>query len=187
MSRPSANLRLFVGLYPPVEIAERLIASLRRLDLPPHRLTPLEQVHLTLQFVGDLPSRQLEATIESVKRATGGLTRFSLTPLRLITLPNRNRAPARLAAAETDAPPALLELQRRLATRLARNVRKRPGDRFLAHITLCRFRSPKRMGPLEHDLDLPVFEVDEIRLMRSELKPTGAVHHELIACPLGGN
>lgn len=187
MSKPSANLRLFVGLYPPREIAEELIASLHRLDLPAHRLTPPEQVHLTLQFIGDTPSRQLDATIESVRRATGGLKGFSLTPLRLITLPNRNRAPARLVAAETSAPATLLELQRRLASRLARNVRKRPGDRFLAHITLCRFRSPKRMPPLEHDLDLPGFAVDQVRLMRSELKPTGAVHHEVIACPLGGD
>ena len=186
MTKPSANLRLFVGLYPPLDIAEKLIASLHRLDLPPLRLTPPAQVHLTLQFIGDTPSRQLDATIESVERATGGLTRFSLAPLRLISLPNRGRAPARLVAAETDAPPALLELHRRLATRLARNVRKRPGDRFLAHITLCRFRSPKRIPPLEHDLDLPGFVVDQVRLMRSELKPTGAVHHELIACPLGG-
>ncbi|UCD74498.1 MAG: RNA 2',3'-cyclic phosphodiesterase [Phycisphaerales bacterium] len=184
MSKPTANLRLFVGVYPPREIAERLVAGLHRLKLPPHRFTPLPQVHMTLQFIGDTPSRQLDATIESVQRATGGLSGFSLTPLRLITLPNRRGAAARLVAAETDAPPTLLELQRRLAGRLARNARKRPGDRFLPHLTLCRFRSPARIPPLEHDLDLPGFAVEQLRLMRSELKPTGAVHEEVIVCPL---
>lgn len=186
MAKPSANLRLFVGVYPPQEIAERLLASLHELDLPQHRATHLSQVHLTLQFIGDTPSSKLEAAVESVEKATGGLGPFSLKPLRLMTLPNRDRAPARLVAAETEAHATLLELQSRLATRLAGNVRRKPGDRFLPHITLCRFRSPSRIPAVDHGLELPAFAVEEIRLMRSELKPSGAVHRQVIACPLTG-
>ena len=185
MVRPSANLRLFVGVYPPQVIAERLVGHLHRLKLPPHRFTPLPQVHMTLQFIGDTPVAELEETIESVERSTGGLSGFELTPLKLMTMPPKDGAPQRLVAAETDAPATLLELQRRLAIRLAGNVRRRPGDRFLPHITLCRFRSPTRMPRLDEPIELPSFAVNEIRLMRSTLKPAGAVHEEVVVCALG--
>jgi len=183
MSKPRNNLRLFVGAYPPPELARRMLKAVGGLGLPNHRLTPPEQVHLTLQFIGDRPAKQLDETIESVKLAAGGLTAASLEPLRLISLPERG--PVRLVAAETDAPPTLLELHRRLAQRLAGNVRRRPGDRFLPHITLCRLRTPSRMERVDEPLALPAFPLREIRLMRSTLLPGGAQHHRLAAFFLG--
>ena len=184
MAKPRDNLRLFVGLYPPAEMAEQMLAALADLKLPPHRLTPLDQVHMTLQFIGDTPVKDLDATIESVERARSGLPAIELVPLRLMALPRRG--PARLVAAETDAPPTLLELHRRLATRLARNARERPGDRFLPHLTLCRFRAPTRIGALDEPLALAAFPVEEVRLMRSTLHPDGAKHHEVAVFPLQG-
>jgi 2'-5' RNA ligase len=184
MARPRDNLRLFVGVYPPPEVAGRMLAALGDLRLPPHRLTPVGQLHMTLQFIGDTPVKDLDATVESVDRSRAGLPPFELKPLRLMALPKRG--PARLVAAETDAPPTLLELQRRLATRLARNVRARPGDRFLPHLTLCRFRAPTRVGPLDEPLALPAYPVTELKLMRSTLHPDGARHHEVAVFSLEG-
>jgi 2'-5' RNA ligase len=184
MAKPQNNLRLFVGLYPPAELADEMLLALSDLDLPPHRLTPAGQVHMTIQFIGDTPVKDLDATVESVDRARAGLPAFQLEPLRLIALPKRGRA--RLVAAETDGPPTLQELHRRLATRLARNVREKPGDRFLPHLTLCRFRAPARLGPLEEPLELPAFPVTEVRLMRSTLSPQGAKHHEVAVFALQG-
>ena len=117
MSKPSANLRLFVAIYPPPELSQQLIETVKQMDLPAHRLTPEAQVHMTVQFIGDTPARELDATVESVMRAASGLTAFDLTPMELIALPERG--PARLIAAQTDSPPQLMELQRRLASRLA--------------------------------------------------------------------
>jgi RNA 2',3'-cyclic 3'-phosphodiesterase len=126
-----------------MDVARLLLAQVERLALPPEtRLTPAEQVHMTLQFIGDTPASEMEATMESVRRAAAVLPAFTLNLRRLMRLPERG--PARLIAAETDAPPALLELQRRLASRLARNVRARAGDRFTPHMTLCRFAAPQR-------------------------------------------
>src|SRR5690606_23530157 len=69
MAKPIANLRLFVAAYPPRETAEAMLEALRTLTLPDYRITPIEQVHLTLQFIGDTPARDLDETIESVRRA----------------------------------------------------------------------------------------------------------------------
>ena len=142
---------------------------------------PVEQIHLTLLFLGAMTPRQLEATGESIRRASAGLGPFQLGPLRLITLPPRGGA--RLVAAETDAPATLLEIQRRLASRLAR-APHRDGGRFRPHLTLCRFRTPSRVAPLAEPLPVPAFGVDRIVLMRSTLTPPRARHTEVIACPL---
>lgn len=177
MSNPIANLRLFVAIHPPVDVVTSLLAKLGELKLPAHRRTPPEQVHLTLQFIGDTPVSELDSRIESVARSTSGLSSFPLQLQRLITLPERGER--RLVAAETDRPVTLLELQYRLATRLARTSRRKPGDRFRPHLTLCRFRSPTRIESLDQPLAGSGFLVDRLTLMRSTLHPDGAQHHEV--------
>ena len=120
-------MRLFVGIYPPQQSAPFLFETLDSLTLPPHKIVPLEQLHLTVHFIGEVVSRDIDRTIESVSRSVAGLKSFSLSPLNLISLPRRGRA--RLMAIETDRPSALLEIQRRLVSRLARNARL-PNPRF---------------------------------------------------------
>ena len=172
MSR-DPKLRLFIAAYPPPGVAERLLAMLPTLDLPEHRASPPDQVHLTIHFVGPTPVRDLDRVCKSVERAAAGIASFDLCAERLITLPRRGRV--RLLAANLDQPPGLMEIQRRLATRLARHARARPGDRYLPHMTLCRFTARAR------DIDLPIenqpaFHVSDIRLMKSVLNPQGAEH-----------
>jgi 2'-5' RNA ligase len=168
-------LRLFASIEPPHEAACAMLKALRALPaLPDLRETPPHQVHLTAQFIGDTRAADLDDVIESVNRSCAGLNAFDLAPRRLISLPH---APvARLIACETDAPPALLELHRRLAHRLAHNARERSGDRFLPHFTLARFRRPTHLEPIEADVSIPPFPVASVRLMRSILKPMGAEH-----------
>lgn len=172
----SATLRLFVAVYPDAETAASLLAAAAELDLPPRRWMPPEQVHVTLQFIGERPVRDLDDTIESVGRSAAGLSRFSLRPLRILSLPRRG--PSRLIAAETTTAPALAELKKRLVTRLA-NPPKPAGRPFLPHLTLARFRAPAAGVTVEHVLledESLAFDVGEIRLMRSVLRPDGAVH-----------
>ncbi|MBX3358205.1 MAG: RNA 2',3'-cyclic phosphodiesterase [Phycisphaeraceae bacterium] len=186
----SDSLRLFVAVYPPPEAARSLLAALAAptiaASLPAHRRTPPEQVHLTLAFLGSVSKRHVAGVTESVERSCSGLPPFSLAPRRLITLPQGQ--PHRLAAVETDAPPPLLELVTRLTSRLLRNPRPRPADRFLPHLTLCRFNHPVGERPvrssLDHPLVEPPFAIDRIRLMRSVLLPSGAEHREIAAFPL---
>ncbi len=175
-------LRLFVAVYPPLEVARALLAALARVELPAHRLVPVEQIHLTVHFIGTTAPRELAETAESVHRAAAGLGAFELRPLRLLGLPQRM---ARLVAAETDRPPALMEMQRRLAGRLARNARGKPGDRFSPHLTLCRFKRPARAAIPDAELDVAAFPVDRVDLMKSTLDSSGARHAvvESVALP----
>lgn len=177
MSTPLVKLRLFVAAYPPEDSARSMLRLMKRLELPDHRITPLEQVHLTIQFIGDITKKEVDDVVESVERSTAGLRAFQLAPQHLLTLPRRG--PARLVAMETDGPPPLPELHRRLVTRLAHAVRSKLDDRFLPHFTLCRFRKPELLEPIRQAVDLDPFPVQRIVLMRSVLGPRGAAHHEV--------
>lgn len=168
------DLRLFVAIYPPEDTARAMLRAMRKLDPPAHRPTRLDQVHLTLQFIGDTPSRDLDAVSESVERSGAGIAPFMLTPWRLLSLPPRGRP--RLIACETDAPAPLLELQRRLVTRLARKPRPNPGDRFVPHLTLCRFTRSARPHDVDHPVAIEPFPIDRVLLVRSILRPEGAEH-----------
>lgn len=179
------TMRLFVALYPPAAVAGAMLARLLRMDLPRHRATPADQVHLTLQFIGDTDRSDLASILESVQRSAAGIAPVMLSPLRLVTLPQRG--PARLMAAETDAPAPLLEMQRRLAHRLARSARERAGDRFVPHFSLLRFAGSGVPGfSLDKKLEVEPFRVDRIFLMESTLRPEGAQHREVGEIPLAG-
>ncbi|HVP72495.1 MAG TPA: RNA 2',3'-cyclic phosphodiesterase [Phycisphaerales bacterium] len=185
MSRPTSNLRLFVAVYPPADLVRAMLERVKALPLPPRtRLTPPDQLHMTLQFIGDTPVAEMDDVQESVRRAAAGLPAFALALRELIALPERGHS--RLIAAETDAPSALLELQRRLAQRLARNPRNRgrTGDRFRPHITLCRFALPVKRFDLGDAALTGSFMVDRIALMRATLSSAGATHHQVLAVAL---
>lgn len=168
-----AQIRLFVAIYPPPEIARALATAARAQKLPDGRLTPVRQIHMTVYFIGERPHKDLEGICESVERSASGLPAFDLTPTDLIGLPARG--PARMIAARTDAPSALLELQSRLVRRLAREPRAKPSDRFLPHMTLQRFTSPTRRD-LGSPLTVDPFRVTRVALVRSTLSHEGAVH-----------
>ncbi|MCL4742156.1 MAG: RNA 2',3'-cyclic phosphodiesterase [Phycisphaerales bacterium] len=179
-SRESERVRLFVAVYPPAETVRALRRAVNRLTLGVGRDTPAEQVHLTLLFIGDRTPGELPAIAESVERSCAGFSAFPLTPRRLITLPERG--PARLIAAETDAPAPLVEIQRRLAARLARNARD--ARRFRPHLTLVRFRPGDRPARVDEPVECEPFLVDRVALTRSVLTASGAEHRQVAAVRL---
>ncbi|MGD9690938.1 MAG: RNA 2',3'-cyclic phosphodiesterase [Phycisphaerales bacterium] len=170
----SRSLRLFVAVYPPLASAEALLELAAGVCAPVHRAVAPRDVHLTLLFIGDTPQRETRSLIESVERAAAGISPFRLTPRELATLPCDR--PPRLLAAMTDSPSPLLELQRRLARRLARSGARR--ESFNPHLTLVRFaRHAPSPGPCTIPID-PAgpsgapFLIERLAVMSS--RPPGA-------------
>jgi 2'-5' RNA ligase len=182
MSARKESVRLFVGLYPPIEDAKRMLGWLDAVELAPCRPTRPEQVHLTAQFIGNRRVDEIDSIRESVQHAASGIKAILLDPLRLVTLPERGRV--KVVAVETDRPPGLLELHRRLATRLARHVRENPSARFRPHFTVCRFQGNAMVDRLDRTVNGLRFTIDQVRLMRSTLGPEGAWHEEIDAIRL---
>jgi RNA 2',3'-cyclic 3'-phosphodiesterase len=188
MPRPTAgrSLRLFAALRPPAEAVARLFdlqaPLLERIGVGSARFTPREQVHLTLQFIGDTPAARLDDVKESVSRAASGLRAFELSAVSLATIPMQDRP--RLLAAICDAPPTLSELHDRLAHRLARSKKDRAREDFVPHLTLSRFELQPPEKALVHTIEPVRFLVDHITLYASVLHPEGAEHRAILRVDL---
>jgi len=144
---------------------------------------------MTLAFIGDTRAKDVRDVRESVERSCSGLSPFSLTVLRLATIPTpQDGGPPRLVAAVTDAPPTLLEIQRRLAQRLTKPKRNGRRSRFLPHLTLARYRH----GETSEAIDLapagePVrWRVDSCVLFSSTLRAEGSVYAPVHRVELAG-
>ncbi|MGQ0629110.1 MAG: RNA 2',3'-cyclic phosphodiesterase [Phycisphaerales bacterium] len=189
--RHGGPLRLFAAIYPERPLAEALLALLPGLGLPEHRVSPIDQVHLTLAYIGETPAKEVRTIEESVQKGCAGIRPFELEITGLSTIPvPPDRAPARLLAAMTTAPSGLLELQKRLASRLVRGA---SGSGFVPHLTLCRFpQDAKTIATVERprafalEVALGAMAVGEVALVRSVLTREGAVHEIMSRFALTG-
>lgn len=175
-----ATFRLFVALVPDAPAATLLhdAAAAMAARLPPHRLIPSEQLHMTLAFIGDTRAKEVREVKESVDRSCAGLEPFTLTALRIATIPTpEDGGPPRLIAAVTDAPPTLLEIQRRLAQRLTKPKKNGRRSRFLPHLTLARYRHGETSDAIDQQLETPIaWRVSRCMLFSSVLTAGGSVY-----------
>lgn len=182
------SLRLFLAAYPPLGVVQGLQSRASGLPLPEHKAVPPEQVHLTLLFMGDRSSASLPDIESSIAASCKGIRACVVRPRRLLSLPDKG--PARLVTVETDTPPSLLELHKRLANRLADRTRR--GNPFLPHLTLLRFpgmgvdvRVNEDLATPEQDATTFQFEVGSVCLVKSTLHPKGSRHEVLREFALG--
>ena len=184
-------MRLFVAIDPPEDVRRRLGALSRGLDGA--RWVPLDQVHLTLRFLGEVgseASERIASSLEAVREP-----RFSLTlagvgrfpparpkPLRRGEGPSR-RAP-RILWAGIEEQPRLTALHDAIEARV-REAGLPPEDKlFSPHLTLARLREGTPSDAVELWLERGrafregPFAVDRFSLYSSVLAPTGAQHRK---------
>jgi 2'-5' RNA ligase len=171
-------------------------------DLPPavkmqigqiiDRLRPLSSavrwvrsqgLHLTLKFLGEIPQEQLEDIFAAVQRGVVGISPFSFVLAKLGGFPNLRRPRVIWLGVPVGQEP-LQELQEQVEFQLAECGFPRERRKFSPHLTIGRVRSPRGIQPLLKRLPSVSFESDEIyvdtvKVMRSQLLPTGAEYSAL--------
>lgn len=178
-------LRLFIAIFPDHDAATalsaRAIGAAHLSDA--WRVTSIDHLHLTLHFLGTVERRRSDEIIESVERSAAGLRSFTLRADRVATLPATGDP--RVLAALTDAPPDMLEIQRRAFHRLATREQRKRGNRFKPHLTIAR-ASVSGVERCDGASFEPVtIPVREICLVRSELSQTGARYEVVHRVGLG--
>lgn len=125
-------IRLFVGLDLPGSLRERLTTLVG--GLPGARWVPAENYHLTLRFIGEVPSWRAEEVDHAlgVLRARG----FELTLAGLGVFEKAGRSSALWVGAERN--PSLDHLRSKIETALQRAGLEPERRRFNPHVTLAR-------------------------------------------------
>jgi 2'-5' RNA ligase len=192
-----AGTRSFVAIELPDD-ARAALADLQR-DLkaqaPPKavRWTRPESIHLTLQFLGDVAPNQVEAIADALREVCADRTPFTFQLREVGVFPNPNR-PRVVWAGIAEPSGALAALQKQVSQALATLGFEPEKREFTPHLTLGRAARDARrqelaeLGDLITRFDIGAFGqvfVDHVTLMKSDLKPSGAVYTPLAVVPLG--
>lgn len=168
------GIRLFIAVDPPAELRERLSAWARDQRGGSHgvRLVPPANVHLTLAFLGERDSGEIDAIVRAMAGAAQSGRAEDLSIGEPLLLPPRR--PRVLAATVVDPSGRLTELRDQLAEALRIEIGWSEARAFRPHLTLARLsrdaRPPRELAPLPRG----EFDAEELVLFRSHLEPSGA-------------
>lgn len=172
------------------EALARLTRRMAR-ALPTARTVAPETLHLTLAFLGELADARVTDAIEATREAAVGVAPFRLAPGRLGVF-GPDYAPRVIWVAIGGQTGPLHALQRRLMRTLEAHGFALDSKPFAPHLTLARLTAPLgedaalRLSQLRSE-PLPrseSWQVEDVRVMRSDLSQTGARHTPLAIIPL---
>jgi 2'-5' RNA ligase len=190
------QIRSFIAIELP-EDAKKGLARLRKeLGRDEHKFVKWVDptgIHLTLKFLGNIPSKQVAEITEAIEEAAKGISPFHLEISGLGAFPSLRQARVFWVGVggEMD---RLSRLQQNIDSALAALGFAKEERPFVPHLTLARIREgaspPERrsfgelVGSTTFEDKYPV-EVEAIRLMRSQLTPAGAIYTCLSVVGLG--
>lgn len=191
------QIRTFVA----IELDDALKAALRQAQKQLERsrvahigrwVSP-DSIHLTLKFLGNVPVNRVDELRQAIHRACESFAPFHISLTSLRCFPNVRRLRVIWVGVGGDLE-TLMRLQRLVESELNRIGFKPERRGFTPHLTLARIRNRARrhereeMGKLisTEQVDATAsMTVREVSLIRSDLKPSGAVYTRLAAISLG--
>lgn len=190
-------IRSFVAINLPTDVKEALqrVAEEQRARMPERsvRWSRVSGIHLTLKFLGDVAESDLPAIKDALARCCVDHVPFSFSVGGMGCFPNVKR-PRVLWVGVTEEDGRLTALQRDVERHLEGLGFAREKRAFHPHLTLGRTRQGLRSSELtrigeavasSEVGELGKVHVDEIHLMRSDLRPDGAVYTSLQRVSLG--
>lgn len=191
-----AVIRAFIA----VELASEIIRQLeqvsaglkQQLQGVPVRWVPVRNIHLTLKFLGDVSTSNLDMLKKILRTEASGHTPFTIEVSELGAFPSLQRP--RVIWVGVQAPPELSAIQRGIENEMARLGYAREDRPFSPHLTLGRVgrsATPQDVRLISQALKnsnvgrLGSSPVDAVHLFSSDLRPEGAVYTCLFTARMG--
>ena len=181
------QLRSFIAIELPEEAKEGLARLRKELERDEHRFVKWvdpKGIHLTLKFLGNIPSERVTEITEAVQKAAQGISPFLLEISGLGAFPSLKQVRV-FWVGITGEVDKLFKLQQNIDSALTVRGFAKEERPFTPHLTLARIREgtspPQRrsfgelVGSTAFEDKYPV-QVRAVRLMRSQLTPAGAVY-----------
>lgn len=189
------SLRTFIALDIPPAIQKSVqlqVNNLRSiLGDSAIRWVPVNNIHLTLKFLGDVSQSDVDNLNQIVHRLAKSHPAFDININNLGSFPSSKRA--RVLLIRVQAPAELEALQNGIESDCTRVGFKPESGPFNPHLTIGRVRrgiSPSDQAKIRKTLEevkidsLGTARVDSLHLYKSELKPSGSVYTKLYSAPL---
>jgi RNA 2',3'-cyclic 3'-phosphodiesterase len=179
-------MRLFIAIEIPESLKKELAevqARLRGAGVDAS-WTREEGMHLTLKFLGEVSEQQVPGIMNGLQKAAEGIGPLSLSVSGVGTFPNPKNARVVWIGLAGDIE-QLTRLQIAVEKAMVLLGMVREERTFTPHLTLGRIKYIRSRNTWIRTLDevkdisLPGFEATSVSLMKSELKPSGAVYTEM--------
>ncbi|MFN3396720.1 MAG: RNA 2',3'-cyclic phosphodiesterase [Thermodesulfovibrionales bacterium] len=184
------GIRSFIS----INLTETLKKEINNLlmDLRKHNLdvkwVPVENLHVTLKFLGHIPEETVEKVKERLLKVTPLFKPFRLRFNGIGFFPDRKRP--RVIWIDISDSDVLKILQETIEERLKEIGFAREERGFSPHLTIGRIRSLRErkrlVGIVEtiKDREFGIIDVDRVFLMKSDLRPGGAQYSVIAEFPL---
>ena len=184
-------MRLFVA----IEFADHVRSALKDIQVALGsqcdgvRWIPVEQVHVTVKFLGEVPDPKVMNVADAVARAAARVTPFTMELGGCGCFPPRG--PARIVwAGLHEESGELARCAEAVETELEELGFRRERRSFSPHVTIGRVREDRSHGRIRSAADAFVFEpvdqdVSSITLMSSVLSPKGPTYTAVSKTNLG--
>ncbi len=181
------TIRSFIAVELPEDIKKELKRVQTELALDRYSFVKSvspEGIHLTLKFLGGVPSSKIKDIVAVMEQASQGVEPFDLEIREVGAFPNFHRPRVVWVGLKGDVE-RLVAWQQRLDDGLVPLGFAKENRPFTPHLTLARVRetcSPadrQKLGEAVANSQVQVdykFTVNALSLMRSQLLPTGAVY-----------
>jgi 2'-5' RNA ligase len=175
-------IRTFISFDTPEPIRAKIITVQNELQKTEAdiRWESIDKFHVTIKFLGDVEDALLPHVIEDIKTTLNDFTPFNVTYVGIGAFPN-NRNPRIIWAGCKNVDGTLLTLKQSLDGCLV--LRGFPIDHrtFQPHITLGRAKTNRGSHEIQEALQRIQLKpqhatIQEIHVMKSELKPQGSVY-----------
>jgi len=179
------KIRTFICFELPDKIKEK-IADLQD-NLKPYgsgvRWTRPDSIHLTLKFLGDVQEEQITDITSAVEKASEMIPPLKIQVSGCGAFPNLRRPRVFWVGVKEDSG-KLLELQSNIETALEELGFPKEKRNFFPHLTFGRVKSRDGIPEMtdflkDHEFELKPFKAEQVIVMQSQLRPTGAVYTPL--------
>ena len=186
------SIRSFLAFELPKETRNQIrqvSEELKRLNMDVRWVKP-ENIHLTIVFMGNIKEGDISAIGREIEKVCCGFHPFEIYLKGVGLFPGRKRPRVLWVGYDGDIE-RMSSLRDVLHDRLAPFEIKEEKRQFTPHLTLGRFRKPSRENLLVDEITTqysgissPPFQVGELVLFKSDLKPQGPEYTRLESWPL---
>lgn len=184
------TIRAFIAIELPEEVKQaltRLQGRLKSGSPAPVRWADPKDIHLTLQFLGDIDATIIGQITAAMEAAARGIRAFHIGINGLGVFPGQTRVRVVWVGLKGDLE-ILGQLQKRIESTLVPLGFAPEARAFTPHLTLGRVRDQARpderqslgqvVAGTKCDIDCGI-EVGSVHLFRSQLRPTGPIYNRI--------
>lgn len=176
--------RTFISVeLPQSDDVKRMADTLR--DIPGVRITPFNQLHITLCFLGDVDTDRIPRICSELQRTFRDTEGFHVTVKGIGAFPNKRNARIIWMGIEDEG--RLSSCASMIGRTLKRIGIRYDGKEFTPHITIARAKDGVDITGIANgyaSAEFLNFECTSINVMKSVLRPGGAEHSIISSIPL---